>query len=60
MFDFGRFATEVAARQEPGGGMAFAMLEPGLVGLPLVAGERAGVRVLVLREGQHEYVFEER
>jgi CubicO group peptidase (beta-lactamase class C family) len=58
-FDFGRFATGVAARQEPGGGVAFVMTEPGLAGLSFVTGERDGVRVLVLREGQHEYVFEE-
>jgi CubicO group peptidase (beta-lactamase class C family) len=61
VFDFGRFATEVAAQHHPDGAVAFVMIEPGLVGLGLrfVAGVRGGKRVLVLREGPSEHVLEE-
>jgi CubicO group peptidase (beta-lactamase class C family) len=61
VFDFGRFATEVAARHHRDGAVAFVMIEPGLVGFRLrfAAGERGGKRVLVLPEGGHEHVFEE-
>ena len=34
-------------------------LEPTLVGVELVVGERGGKRVLILRDAQHEYRFTE-
>ncbi|HWO21523.1 MAG TPA: serine hydrolase domain-containing protein [Kofleriaceae bacterium] len=60
VFDFGRFATEVAVQRGPGDEVAFAMLEPGIIGLfPFTVGERDGKRTLVVREGSYEHVLEE-
>ena len=44
---------------QPDGSLAFAMIDPQLLGFPFVRADQDGVRRLVVRDGQHEYVFEE-
>jgi len=60
MFDFGEMASEVASQKNPDGSISFVTIAPGIDGLPFVVGSRAGKRTLILRDAQHEYVFEER
>jgi CubicO group peptidase (beta-lactamase class C family) len=61
VFDFGEFATEMASQKNPDGSVSFVTIAPGIIGLPLVAGMTAGgKRTLVMRDAQHEYVFEEK
>ncbi len=59
VFDLGEFTTPVASRKNDDGTVSFVTTEPTIVGIELVVGERAGKRVLVLRDAQHEYVFTE-
>jgi CubicO group peptidase (beta-lactamase class C family) len=59
VFDFGEWKSEVGSRKNPDGSISFLTTVPGFTGLELVVG--AGPkRTLVLRDAQHEYVFEER
>jgi hypothetical protein len=41
------------------GSISFITTDPTNSGFEFVVGERGGKRVLVIREGQHEYVFSE-
>ena len=59
VFDFGEWKTEVASKKNPDGSLSFITLVPGFTGMELVVGSGAK-RTLVLRDAQHEYVFEER
>lgn len=58
-FDLGTFASEVATQQQPDGTLAFVMIDPQSAGFPLVRADKDGVRRLIARDGQHEYVFDE-
>ncbi|WP_437281174.1 serine hydrolase domain-containing protein [Sorangium sp. So ce375] len=59
VFDFGEWKSEVGSRKNPDGSISFLTIAPGVLGLEFVVG--AGPkRTLVLRDAQHEYVFEER
>lgn len=58
-FDFGEWKSEVASRQNPDGSLSFVTTAPGLQGFEFVVGMGAK-RTLVLRDSQHQYVFEER
>jgi hypothetical protein len=49
----------VASRKNPDGSISFITIAPGLEGFDFVVGEGAR-RTLVLRDSQHQYVFEER
>ena len=59
IFDVGEFTTPVGTRKNDDGTLSFVTLEPTLVGVELVVGERGGKRVLILRDAQHEYLFTE-
>ncbi len=59
VFDAGEWRTPVASRRNDDGTVSFISTEYGLIGFEWVVGERAGKRVLLLRDGQHEYVFTE-
>jgi len=59
-FDFGEWKSEVATRKNPDGTTSFVTTAPGLQGFEFVVGGAGAKRSLVLRDGQHEYVFEER
>lgn len=59
VFDVGEWQSEVATRKEPDGSVSFVSINPGISGLPFVPDERNGKRLLIVRDGQHEYVFTE-
>jgi CubicO group peptidase (beta-lactamase class C family) len=59
VFDFGEWKSDVASRQNPDKTVSFLTTAPGVQGFEFVVG--AGPkRTLVIRDSQHEYVFEER
>ena len=58
-FDVGEWQSIVASRKNDDGSTSYWTIDPGLGGFEFVAGERSGKRVLITRDMQHEYVFEE-
>lgn len=58
-FDFGEWKSAVASRKNDDGTVSFITIDPTNSGFEFVVGERSGKRVLVIRDGQHEYVFTE-
>jgi CubicO group peptidase (beta-lactamase class C family) len=58
-FDLGEWKSTVASRKNDDGTTSFITIDPGTDGFEFVVGERAGKRVLIIRDGQHEYVFTE-
>jgi len=56
-FQFDGFKSKVASRKNDDGTISFITIDPGAEGLEFVVGERAGKRVLTIRDGQHEYTF---
>ena len=58
-FDFGEWKSAVASRKNDDGTVSFITIDPTNEGFEFVVGERSGKRVLVIRDGQHEYVFTE-
>jgi CubicO group peptidase (beta-lactamase class C family) len=58
VFDFGEWKSEVASRNNPDGTVSFITIDPGINGLEFVVGSDTE-RTLVLRDAQHEYVFDE-
>lgn len=59
VFDVGSFRSVVATQPQPDGSLAFVTVDPQASGFPFVRADRDGVRRLIARDGQHEYVFEE-
>jgi hypothetical protein len=49
----------VASRRNDDGTISFITIDPAVDGYEFVAVERGGKRVLIIRDGQHEYVFNE-
>ena len=58
-FDVGAFASDVATMPQPDGSLAFVTIDPVAMGLQFIRADQDGVRRLVVRDGQHEYAFEE-
>jgi hypothetical protein len=58
-FDFGEWKSTVASRKNDDGTTSFITIDPTNAGFEFVVGERSGKRVLIIRDGQHEYVFNE-
>ncbi len=58
-FDLGEWKSTVASRKNDDGTISFITIDPGTDGFEFVVGDRAGKRVLIIRDGQHEYVFSE-
>jgi CubicO group peptidase (beta-lactamase class C family) len=58
-FDFGEWKSTVASRKNDDGTTSFVTIDPTNDGFEFVVGERGGKRVLIIRDGQHEYVFTE-
>jgi CubicO group peptidase (beta-lactamase class C family) len=58
-FDFGGWKSEVASRRNDDGSLSFVTISPGVNGFEFVVADRAGKRSLLLRDAQHEYVFQE-
>jgi CubicO group peptidase (beta-lactamase class C family) len=59
IFDLGEWKSSVASRKNDDGTTSFITIDPGADGFEFVVGERSGKRVLVIRDGQHEYTFTE-
>jgi CubicO group peptidase (beta-lactamase class C family) len=59
VFDFGEWKSEVASRKNPDGTVSFVTIAPGVSGAEFVVGSGTK-RALILRDAQHEYVFDER
>lgn len=59
VFDVGAFASEVATQPQPDGSLAFVAVDPVALGFSFVRADKDGVRRLIVRDGQHEYVFDE-
>ena len=58
-FDLGEWKSTVASRKNDDGTTSFITIDPGTDGFEFVVGERSGKKVLVIRDGQHEYTFTE-
>ena len=58
-FDFGEWKSRVASRKNDDGTISFITTDPTNLGFEFVVTERAGKRALIIRDGQHEYVFTE-
>jgi CubicO group peptidase (beta-lactamase class C family) len=58
-FDFGEWKSAVASRKNDDGTTSFITIDPTNGGFEFVMGERSGKRVLIIRDGQHEYIFTE-
>lgn len=58
-FDFGSFKSEVASRANDDGSLSFVTITSGDAGSEFVVADKDGARKLVIRDGQHEYVFDE-
>ena len=58
-FDLGEWKSTVASRKNDDGTTSFITIDPGTDGFEFVVGDRAGKHVLIIRDGQHEYVFTE-
>ncbi|HSD18168.1 MAG TPA: serine hydrolase domain-containing protein [Thermomonas sp.] len=58
-FDVGGFSSEVVTQSQPDGSVAFVTIDPVATGFQFIRADKDGVRRLVVRDGQHEYVFDE-
>ena len=58
-FDFGEWKSTVASRKNDDGTVSFITIDPTNAGFNFVVAEHSGKRVLIIRDGQHEYVFTE-
>jgi CubicO group peptidase (beta-lactamase class C family) len=58
IFDFGEWKSEVASRKNPDGTISFITTVPGMAGSEFVVGS-GQKRTLVMRDAQHEYIFDE-
>lgn len=58
-FDFGEWSSAVASRKNDDGTISMITIDPTNNGFEFVVGEKAGKRILTLRDAQHEYIFNE-
>ncbi len=56
-FDFGEWKSKVASRKNDDGTVSFVTIDPTNTGFEFVVADRSGKRALIIRDGQHEYVF---
>ena len=57
IFDFGEWSSEMGTQENPDGTISFVTVSPGIVGLPFLLQEGDSPK-LIMRDAQHEYVFE--
>ncbi|MGE5415111.1 MAG: serine hydrolase domain-containing protein [Syntrophomonadaceae bacterium] len=57
VFDFGEWKTPVASRKNPDGTISYLTIAPGGQGFEFVVGG-GPAKTLIIRDAQHEYVFE--
>ncbi len=58
-FEFNGWKSTVASRKNDDGTISFITIDPTRSGFEFVEAERNGKRALIIRDGQHEYVFSE-
>jgi CubicO group peptidase (beta-lactamase class C family) len=58
-FDVGEWKSSMASRRNDDGTLSFITVDPGAEGFEFVVANQDGKRKLVLRDAQHEYVFDE-
>jgi CubicO group peptidase (beta-lactamase class C family) len=58
-FDVGTFSSAMATLPQPDGSLAFVTIDPQASGFAFTRADKDGMRHLVVRDGQHEYVFDE-
>ena len=58
-FDFGEWKSAVASRKNDDGTTSFITVDPAVIGFEFVVADKPGKRSLVIRDGQHEYIFTE-
>jgi len=59
VFDFGAWKSEVASRKNDDGTISFITIDPTNDGFEFMVAARSGKRALIIRDGQHEYVYTE-
>jgi CubicO group peptidase (beta-lactamase class C family) len=59
LFDFSGWKSTVASRKNDDGTISFITIDPTRMGFEFVKADRNGKRALIIRDGQHEYVFTE-
>jgi hypothetical protein len=59
IFDVGEWRSSVASRKNDDGTISFMTIDPGASGFEFVEAKHNEKRALIVREGQHEYVFTE-
>jgi len=59
LFDVGEWKSAVASRKNDDGSTSFITVDPTLAGFEFVVADKDGARRLIIRDAQHEYVFEE-
>jgi CubicO group peptidase (beta-lactamase class C family) len=59
LFSFRGWKSTIASRKNDDGTMSFLTIDPTRMGFEFVKTERNGKRGLIIRDGQHEYVFTE-
>lgn len=59
IFDFGEWKSEVGSRRNPDSSLSFLTTAPGVNGVEIVVG-KGPKRTLIIRDAQHEYVFDEK
>ena len=59
VFDAGEWHSAVASRKNDDGTVSFITIDPTIAGFEFVVADKDAKRALVLRDAQHEYVFDE-
>ncbi len=59
LFVFSGWKSTVASRKNDDGTISFITIDPTRSGFEFVKADRSGKRALIIRDGQHEYVFSE-
>jgi len=59
LVDVGEWHSAVGTRKNDDGSISLITIDPGYVGFEFVIGQKDGKRVLITRDGQHEYFFVE-
>jgi CubicO group peptidase (beta-lactamase class C family) len=59
VFDFGEWRSHVSTHKNDDGTISFVTIDPGVDGFEFVIADKDQRRSLVLRDAQHEYVFDE-
>lgn len=59
VFDLGEWHSSVASRKNDDDTISFMTIDPGTAGFEFVESKRSEKRALIVREGQHEYIFTE-